>query len=260
MSNRAPGPFASVLRKVGGGLTLPIPTRVHILRELSYDLEALSDRLVADGVSIEEARRQASEALVPDAQTLHALEHLHAPLYKRITARVTPERLERAERWALVAVTTAVVVTEGTILLRAGLLESASPFLAPVLVLGAMLFAVVLAKSFQLWVKRDHAVPRRGLGAILALLAMTMMTGVEGLIIDMYRVAMILEASPELTGSLALVWLVRDAALLAATLIITLSGGIAWFLLRQWVAWAEGAHREVLGLDGNESPVRGRGD
>ena len=55
MSAHGSGAFAQVLREVGSGLTVPLPARVHILRELAYDLEALSERFAADGLPLDEA-------------------------------------------------------------------------------------------------------------------------------------------------------------------------------------------------------------
>jgi hypothetical protein len=106
--------------------------------------------LVAEGLSMDEARRRASEALVPDAKSLNALERLHEPLYKRFTALITPDRLRVGERWAL-AVTASVLLAGGLALLRINLLDQ--PVLWPALALGAVLFAAVLAKAFELWVK-----------------------------------------------------------------------------------------------------------
>ncbi len=62
--------FAPVLQQVERGLALPIPDRVRILRELEYDLEALYDQLLQEGLSEAEARRHALQALVPDSGTL----------------------------------------------------------------------------------------------------------------------------------------------------------------------------------------------
>ncbi len=257
MSAREAGAFAHVLREVGSGLTVPLPARVYILRELAYDLEALSERFAAEGLPLDEARRRASEALVPDAGALHALDRVHAPVYKRFTAHITPERLRLGERWALVLVTATVLVTGGVALLQADLLDQASPFLWPVLAQGALLFAAVLAKAFQLWIKRDHAVPWRGLNAILALVCSTVLTGFVGLNLDLYRLASMIESSPDLASTLTPVWLVRDTALSAASLMIALAGVMGWFILRQWLAVTENDQREVLGID-NTTRKRGR--
>jgi len=100
MSAHGSGAFAQVLREVGSGLTVPLLARVHILRELAYDLEALSERFAADGLPLDEARRRASEALVPDAGALHALERVHAPAYKHFTAHVSSTQGSRCFRRA----------------------------------------------------------------------------------------------------------------------------------------------------------------
>ena len=91
---------------------------------------------------MDEARRRASEALVPDAKSLHALERLHEPLYKRFTALITPDRLRVGERWAL-AVTASVLLAGGLALLRINLLDQ--PVLWPGLALGAVFVSATAA-------------------------------------------------------------------------------------------------------------------
>lgn len=260
MRTRADGAFTQVLREVGSGLTVPLSQQVYILRELAYDLEALSERFASEGLPMDEARRRASEALVPDAGTLHALESLHMPLYRRFTANVTPDRLERWERQALIATTATVVVLGVVALVQADLLDQASPFLWPVLAQGAILFAAILAKAFQLWIKRDHAAPWQGLNTILVLACSAGLTGFVGLNLDLYRLASTLEASPEQSGALTPLWLVRDASLSAVSLIVVLIGVMSWFMLRQWLAFAEHDQREVLGIDNTTRNLRRKGN
>ena len=77
----------------------------------------------------------------------------------------------------------------------------------------------------------------------------TIVIGIVGALLDLYRLAVTLSSSPELAGSLTPVWLVRDATLLALSLMIALAGAISWFTLKQWLAFAERAQKEVLGLD-----------
>ncbi|HIF21838.1 MAG TPA: hypothetical protein EYQ27_08005 [Gemmatimonadetes bacterium] len=91
--------------------------------------------------------------------------------------------------------------------------------------------------------------PERGLNAILALSCTTLFAGMVGALLDLYRLAATLTVPPELAQSLAPVWLVRDATLLAVSMMIALSGAIGWFTLREWLAFAKRAQREVLGMD-----------
>lgn len=153
-----------------------------------------------------------------------------------------------AERTSLAAATLFVVVAGGLALLQANLLENAAPFLWPVLGMGVLLFVGMVAKAFQLWIKKDHRTPDTGLDALLGLCLATVLVGFVGVLFDVYRLAGALESAPDLAATLAPIWLVRDTALLSVSITIGLSGALGWFLLSQWVAVAVRAHGEILGL------------
>lgn len=259
MSARAARGFLPALREVERGLAAPLPDRVRILTELEADLEALRDRLVADGLDPAEARRRALEALVPSPEALGELDRLHRTIYARVTAHVDEERLRLAERRALVVATGVVLLGEALTLLRVDLLSDPSPFLWPVLGLGALLSAVVLAKVFQLWVKGDHSAPARGLGAILGLSGTILGVGFGGVLLDLYAMAGAVEGDPDHLGRIATEWLMRDAALLSVTLLLALAGGLTWFVLRHWLTFVTGAHRAALGLENDDNPQNPRG-
>lgn len=253
MSSRAARGFLPVLRELDRELPVPLPDRVRILRELEYDLEQLRDGLVARGVNPDEARRRALEALLPDRLSRHELGRVHAPLYRRLTQSIDEHRLRLVERSALALATATVLLAETLVLLRVDLLNDPSPFLWPVIGLGACLFAVCVAEVFALWIKRDHRRPERRLGAILGVSGAILAAGIVGSIVDFYRLAGILEGAPGLEGALASRWLVRDAALLSVSILLSLAGGLVWFVLVQWVALVSGARREVLGLGREDS-------
>lgn len=245
-ARRGAADFTPLLREVGRRLRAPLPRRVRILRELASDLEALHGTLVADGVEPDEARRRAAEALVPDGSALAALERIHEPWYRRLTRGETADRVRRLERGALAVLTAAVLALAAATLLRADLLSRPSPFLWPVLGLGALLFAVAAAKAFQLWIKGEHRAPRRGLATLLGLSIATGILGVGGVLLDLYLLAARLEADPARAEALVPAWLVRDAALLSVALLVAVSGALAWFLLRHWVAMVEAAQHDIL--------------
>ncbi len=249
MTGQAGRGFALVLREVERGLALPIPDRVRILRELEYDLEELCARLVAGGLSDDVARGRAVQALVPDHATLRELDRLHAPWYRRVTRHLTANRLRLVERSTLAIATASVVIVQTVTLLRADLLRDPSPFLWPVLGLGALLFATVATKVFNLWIKGDHRTPAQGLSTILALAGATVLTGLGGMIFDFYRLAGALEKGSELADLVAGVWLLRDLTLLSISILLALGGGLAWFVLTQWLSLVDGARSDVLGLN-----------
>lgn len=239
---------ARVLREVGQGLTLPLPHRVRILRELSYDLESFTSLLIDQGVPAEEAHRRAAATLVPDGAALGQLDRLHASWYRRRTRGVAPDRLRLAERSGLALATLVVLVGEAFALRQVDLFGDPSPFLVPVLAAGAVLFALILAKTFELFIKGDHARPRAGLASLVFLAAAILGLGLGGTVIDLYRLAATLERTPDVAALLVPQWLSRSAVLLSVALLVSMAGALAWFVLNQWVSLAEGAHREILGL------------
>ena len=240
-------PFLPTLRRLDRDLTVPVPDRVRILRELEFDLEALSGELEARDMPAEEARTRALDALVPDGATLRELDRLHAPHYRRLTSHFSPGRLRTLERSALALATATVLLAESLLLLRADWLRHASPFLWPVLGLGALLFAAIAAQSFRLWVKHDHQEADRSFRVILLLSGLTLATGVFGAFADFFRLAGALQAEPGLAGALLPEWLFGSCVLLSFSLLLALAGGLAWFVPAHWLALVSGAHAELLG-------------
>ena len=239
--------FLPTLRKLDRDLTVPIPDRLRILRELEFDLEALSGELEARGMPPEQARARALDALVPDGATLSELDRLHASHYRRLTRHFSPGRLRTIERSALVLATAVVLFAESLLLLRADWLRHAPPFLWPVLGLGALLFAAIAAQSFRLWVKRDHQDPAANFRVILFLSGLTLATGIFGAFADFLQLAGALQAEPGLAASLLPEWLAGTGVLLSFSLLLALTGGLAWFIPAHWLALVSGTHAELLG-------------
>lgn len=249
MSSAITRRFLPVLRSVERELSAPIPQRVRILRELEHDLEGLRERYVAAGLTPAEAESRALEALVPDSGTLHELGRLHASLYGRVTASVAEARLRLAERSVFAIMTAAVLGLETMALLGLDLLGDPSPFLWPVMLLGGLLAALVVAKAFELWIKGDHRAPDRGLRAILGTSALALALAAVGSFVEVYRLAATLELNSTLTGTLLIPTLVRVCALLAVAILVASAGGLTWFVLTQWLGAVRAAHRDVLGFE-----------
>lgn len=248
MSSGSVRAFLPTLRKIEQELTLPIPDRIRILRELEFDLEELRAKFLAEGVPPGEAYRLALETLAPDPGSLRELDRVHGPLYRKITAHLSERRLKTLERTALVLVAGLTLVAQTVVLLRADLLRAPSPFLWPVLGLGGLLAAVILAALFGLIVKGDHRVARGSLNGVLAVSGGILGLGIGGAFTDFFRLAVILENSPELAETLTPIWLLRDCSLLSVSLLLALGGGLIWFVLNQWLSLVSEAHKDILGL------------
>lgn len=241
---------------LASGLHLPLPIRTRILRELRDDLHGLAAALEERGNSPDEARRRAAETLLPDAEVRRALERQKAPLYRRLTSGRSSAVLARGERWALALATLGLLGLEATALLRAGLLNDPSPFLLPILALGATTLASVAAKAFHLWIKGAYGDPRTGLTAIAVLAALTLFLGFAGVLVDLVVLAGILETTPENATALLTAWLVRSAAALSTAIILAVAGGVGWLALEGWTTHTEAAHQDALRTVLGSSVVR----
>ncbi len=249
MSTAATRRFLPVLRTLERELTAPIPERLRILRELEHDLEGLRERYIATGLTPAEAEARALEALVPDGGSLRELGRLHAPLYQRLTEGVAERRLRLGERSIFALATASVLVLETLAVLRSDFLGDPSPFLWAVLVLGGVLGALVVGKAFEVWIKRDHRTPDRGLGAIVGVSVLALVVGGVGAFVDVYGLAATLERAPELSGQLLVPTLLRVCALVAVAILVAAAGALTWFVLTHWLGAVKAARRDVLGLD-----------
>ena len=247
MSVGAEREFLPTLRALERELPVPLPERLSILRELEYDLEELRGRLEGEGMPSEQARARALEILAPDGPTLRELGRLHTPLYVRLTRGLRGDRLRVLERSALALAAATVLVIEARLLLRADLLRAPSPFLWLVLALGALLFAAIVCKAFELWIRRDHRAPERGLGPILTLAAAMPLAGAVGSFVELYRLVSGFEASSGASSAAALAWLIRSSSLMAVALLFAMTGALAWFFITHWLALVIGARRDLLG-------------
>lgn len=237
---------ADMVRSMVNDLSLPLPTRTRLIRELTQDLDGLTRRLVARGVPLDEAHRRAMEILAPDPTTLAEIEALSLPRYRRLTGSLRPSRLRLIERSALVLATVALLALEASALVGARLLDDPSAFLGPVLALGALTVVAALAKAFQLGVKGQHRQPRRGLRIVDGLAALTLITATLGVLVDLIGLATTMEATPAGGHELVTAWVVRDAALLSTGIILAVTGALGRFGLSTWITQMEHRHRQAL--------------
>lgn len=226
--------------------SLPLPRRTRLIREISSDLDGVTAVLVARGVPMGEARARARETVLPDASTLAEIEGLSLPVYRRLTLGADPARVRQLERLALVLATLSILVMEASALVGAGLLDDPSPFLWPVLLLGASTMTALLAKAFQLWIKGHHRRPRRGLGLVGVLAGLTFVTALGGVMVDFIALASVMEGVPPDGHELVAGWVVRTATLLSTGIILALAGGLGRFVLSAWITHVEESHRRAL--------------
>lgn len=246
MSTRTKSVDAGLLQQLSDRISAPLPSKTRFLHELSGDVRALTRSLMENGVPADEAHQRALEALVPDAETVRRLEHLHASWYRRLTIQWSGARLRRAERFGLAGAFFVILAIQTGAMLRADFARYVTPFLWLVMAAGALVVLALAWKAFELWVKRDHSRPRSGLRGLLTLSCLPIAVAVCGVWFDLIVLANRLEVQPELQRELVLRSLIQDAAMLSIAILFALFGALGWLLFTQWVAIHEEAHRRAL--------------
>ncbi len=249
MSARSARAFLPALRSVERRLGVPVSRRVKILRELEFDLEELRRRLEEEGMTADDARAQALEALVPDRRTLDELDRLHASWYSRVTDAMSQEGVRRFERAALGLLALSLLIGSVVGLSRNDLLADPSPFIWPVLGFGVAMLATLAAQAFLALIKRDPSRAGEWGRATLTLAGLTLCLGAAGVLVDTYGFVATTGRPPSFFDADGIQWLIREAGLLAAALVLALAGALSWFCFDQWRALVSWAHRDVLGLD-----------
>jgi len=243
-------PFGEALNRVASRLDLPQPERTRILEEILTDLQDLKAGLVNRGWSPEDAEARTVRLLVPSEPAIDALIRLHEPLYQRLTRRLSPSVMRRAERAILLLVTAGVLGPMLSSLFGSGVLSDPSPLLWGVIALAAVILLLAGRRAKELFLIRDHhpGTLRNGLGRLLVGSGVSLGVGVAGLVLELYGLAAAVEASGLATTELIVPWLLDSSALLSASLITALLGGLCWFLLVQKVEMVERANERAAML------------
>ena len=220
----------------------PNPERAQILEEFAGDLEEMREELVRRGMSPDDADAEALRLLAPSETALAALASVHEPLYASLGRRFS-SGMGAAEWAGLVGVTVAAVALALGSLVRAGVLRSPSPFMAPLLVVTIAVLIMVGRKTIQLHVARDHRPDRlhAGMGSLLFGSALAVLLALGGAAVEAFRLASRLQQAPERMVELLLPWLLDTSVLICTGLVTALVGGLAWFLLQQKISAVEGA-------------------
>jgi hypothetical protein len=239
--------FLTDLRALDRRLRAPVPSRTRVLSEMEADLEELTLLLEERGLSPEAARRRARETLVPDDASLAELEWLHAAPFERLVRRVPDDRLRRIERWLFLSCAVGVLSAILLGLWDVDLLRHASPFLAPVAVLGSVLVAVAARAAFLVWVRIDTDAGARwttGTGVIAVGLVLL---GAVSSVLDLHAIAERIAASPEEATRLAVIALQRAGGLGVVTLLLALLGGVVWLATRHRILVLVSRHARLVG-------------
>jgi len=236
-----------VLEAATERLHLPQRVRSRLLEEVAADADALYAHYVAGGDDPLTAMRKVEARLALEAPAAAELGHLHEPLWSRLVGRFAPAAGPRVER-ALLGLTVLTLLLMGaSAMYRMGLLNG-SLFGWLVLVFGVACVVAVLAKGFQVWVKREDAPARIRAGLdLLWLLAVVVVTvSVTGAVVRLWSV---LGEATRGGGASAVDWIawVRwSSDLLSAGLSTGFAALLVWFVLASRASREESGERELL--------------
>lgn len=223
--------FAALLDETRRALDLPHPVKAEILDELAADLEALYEHYLAAGDDELSALRKAHERLVAAPDALAELVELHRPFYMRIVRRFSDRTRGRVERAVLTVVVLGLLATGAVGLGPRRILDMPAHFTVPFLTVAAGIVAILVAKAFQLVVRRDDRPDRirAGLFLLAVLSAAAPAVGLLCAAIELYALA----GGAAGGSAQAAVWgsIGRAATQLAAGLVAGIAGAAGCFAL-----------------------------
>lgn len=171
--------FADVLRGIDGRLTLPQPAKSRILLEIAGDMDDLYQTFRQQGLSREEARREAVARLDLSDEALEDLATVHTSRLRRFLDGLSEQGRGRTERAALSLLVLFLVVTTGRQIVGSTFFANASSLSWPALILGLGAVVAGARKAWALWLTQDHDVRRlqQGLAPILVLAGLSFSIG-----------------------------------------------------------------------------------
>jgi hypothetical protein len=240
--------FTGLLTRAAGKLEIPQPARSRVLLELAGDLNDLYEHYRGEGLDEAEAARKVEERFEVSDEVLSQLVRLHHSAFRRWIDRFSEQAQARWERTVLAAVVLFVAVVSATQLVSSAFFREASGFVWVVAAIAVVAIALSLAKSYQLFVKKDHRPDqlRRGLPALLFLGCASCFTGIFGSVAGMYVTMARIAAGSERPGEQSIDGLLGSSATMIASFLVGLLCALIWFLLMSKVRRIELAEAALL--------------
>ena len=236
--------FNSFLHRTGERLALPKATRSLILVEIAADLEDLFNHYVEQGLSEEEAAARAEEKVDMSDDALAELVRIHSD------TRGWSDRIVRRARpfWERIAMAVIVLFFILTSALDHGVrpLAHRTAFFWPILGILIVLVVVFVVQMIRLSDSSNLRRLRDSRATPLFLGAASVVVGLAGAGIDLYRSLMRMVADPENAAPIFSRAALGTTATLSIALLVALAAGVAWFYLAGRVARIEDRAAETF--------------
>ncbi len=225
--------FAHLLHRIDARLDLPQPTRGRIILEIAADMEDYFDVLQARGVGEADAIHRVEERFSVSEESIAELVAIHQPAFRRFADSLSARARTRFEQILLVALLLSMVAAGGPLLVRAEMIRQANVFVWPILVIGAAAGLIVVAKFYQLFVKKDHRIRilRTGLPLLLLCAGGSLLIGGFGFAVGLFRVLEKLAIDLEGLWLYVVEWLLAAAPVALLGMLVAMATALFWLML-----------------------------
>ena len=222
-----------VLRELDARLDLPQPARSRVILEIAADLEDTSRMLTERGLSIDEAREQATRRFEPSGDALREISAVHAAGFQRFLGRFSGASRRRWERVLLVLLFLFLLLGTRVLLPAPDLFANAGPGLLAVVTVtvGALLLSALKLYDAFVRQRQDSRRMRRGLDWILGLAGVDVFVGLSAFWLGLYGVAGRSTEDPATSLLYLFEWLVEGTATAILALQAAVLLSLLWYLL-----------------------------
>jgi len=240
--------FAVELRLTAQRLDLPQPARSRVLLELAADMDDLFRHLRAGGLDDATAHRDVLQDFDLSDEAIAELAQVHRGPARRLLDRLPVRSLKLWERALLVVMMAATLHTGGWLTRTAQVVRDAGPYVWPMMLLGAGILGLAVRKTYQFFIKQDHATRRlrTGLTPVLGLSVTAIFLGFALPWLDVFVQIREATAASLPAAAAMMQWTIGATAVLQLGLGLGLAGAMSWFGLAQKVLRIEQHETEVL--------------
>jgi hypothetical protein len=240
--------FAETLRAIDSRLDLPQPARSRVLLEIASDLRDMYEYYRRQGLSAQDARREAVEHCDLSEEVLAELTQLHTSPWRRFMDRFSEQAQTRWERALTVLMLAFIAVVVGRVIATADVFTTAPRWWWAAVAVTSAAAALAGIKLYLAFIKQDHDSRRLrvGLSWLLVAAGADLLIGAYGNWMGMYGAARRTAGDLEGLWRYVVEWLLGGAGLQ----IICFTGAIAcallWYVIANKVARIERAEAAAL--------------
>ena len=233
--------FTEILQELNKELKLPQPEKSRFILELSSDLNASMEYYIKSGLSRDQAVEKALETFGLTGDTADQLYRVHQSVIRRFSDRVSLQVQTRWEKVVFSIIFIFIMLFSGRELVNHEFLSKAGFFIWPLAVVNAMAWAIILWKTYILFLKQDHNVRElaNGLSGILFCGLFSLFTGFYAAATYIFVFLSQVASNPGLAPKLFITTLLSIATMMMAALLTTIVIALVWFILMNRVSRIE---------------------